>query len=167
MTTRQRLEIYSEKEWFDTFYPKEWGNWQEAYNIGEYIKTPRLSGCVWMDYKLNGIVLSGKKIMKILPWGDNCPYYDHFFIECHPENDAFIQPHFQPKNQKSYASILLNKEESNLDLWKIKVAGNDDSSYSKHFIGLEAAMTELDKIKQKGITYIRNDYKASRFFFTN
>ena len=162
--------IYTESEYFDEFYPKSWGDWRKEYNLKMYCKHPQESGCTWMDYYQEGYCLvevSG--IMKVNPI-KRTGLIERFFIKCGSLEDEskiafFIQPAFQPKTGEYYASVTLTKMESNLDLYKVFITGNDDSSYTKHYISLRAALEDIRMIKDCGINHIEDEEYG--FFFTN
>lgn len=171
-----KLKQYSEEEWFNTFYPQAWGDWKTHYNIGMSRKTDGVTGCCWMDYTKTGVVLGEDKetgLMKIIPWSSGRPdVIEVVFIECGHANDkenvAFhLQPYFQPQDQTYYAKVVLSKMESNLNLYSIYISGNDDSSYTKHFVGLNAGIDALadlrayDQIRDVGFISDLN------YFFTN
>ena len=155
--------IYKEAEYFDKFYPKSWGDWRKEYNLKMYCKHPRESGCTWMDYYETGYLLtedfSGRMAVRTISRPE---IIERFFIktEC-----KFIQPAFQPKTEEYYCSVTLTKMESNLDLYKIYITGNDDSSYTKHYISLNDAITDIELIKEYGISHIQNE--EYKYFFTN
>lgn len=163
--------IYTEAEYFDKFYPKSWGDWRKEYNLKMYCKHPRESGCTWMDYYQEGYTLTedftGKMTVREI---DRPEIIERFFIKCGDLEDEskiafFIQPAFQPKTEEYYCSVTLTKMESNLDLYKMFITGNDDSSYTKHYISLNDAITDINYIKEIGVAIIQD--KESEFFFTN
>lgn len=163
--------IYSESEYFDEFYPKSWGDWRKEYNLKMYCKHPRESGCTWMDYYETGYTLTEdfRGIMEVREI-HRPEIIERFFIKCGSLEDEstiafFIQPAFQPKTREYYCSVTLTKMESNLDLYKVFITGNDDSSYTKHFTSLDSAMSDMADLKEYGIDIIRD--KESEFFFTN
>lgn len=162
--------IYTEAEYFEEFYPKSWGDFREGYNLDMYRKHPRESGCTWMDYYQEGYCLvEDSGIMKVNPI-KRPELIERFFIKCGSLEDEskiafFIQPAFQPKTGEYYASVTLTKMESNLDLYKVFITGNDDSSYTKHYISLRAALEDIRMIKDFGINHIEDE--GSEFFFTN
>jgi hypothetical protein len=159
------MNVYTETQWFDEFYPKEWGNWREFYDIQKYRENQDVTGCSWMNYKLTGYCLSENEcgLMTIRPYTYGKPYAsDHFFVET--TNDE-IQPFYQVKTNKHYAGIQICKEMSNLDLYSIYIYGCDDSSYTKHFIGKTDLDLEIEFIKKSGISHIFE--QDSGYFFTN
>ena len=108
-------------------------------------------------------------IMKVNPI-KRTKLIERFFIKCGSLEDEskvafFIQPAFQPKTGEYYASVTLTKMESNLDLYKVFITGNDDSSYTKHYISLGAALEDIRMIKDFGINHIEDEEYG--FFFTN
>lgn len=163
--------IYKEDEYFDEFYPKHWGDWRKEYNLKMYCAHPRETGCTWMDYYETGYTLveNSKGIMEVREI-HRPEIIERFFIKCGDLKDEskiafFIQPAFQPKTEEYYCSVTLTKMESNLDLYKIYITGNDDSSYTKHYISLNDAITDINYIKEIGVDIIQD--KGSEFFFTN
>lgn len=163
--------VYSEAEYFDKFYPKSWGDWRKEYNLKMYNKHPRESGCTWMDYYQEGYTLTedftGRMAIRKI---DRPEIIERFFIKCGDLEDEsniafFIQPAFQPKTKEYYCSVTLTKMESNLDLYKVFITGCDDSSYTKHYISLNDAITDINYIKEMGVGVIQD--KGSDFFFTN
>ena len=163
--------IYRENEYFDKFYPKSWGDWRKEYNLKMYNKHPQESGCTWMDYYETGYTLveNSKGVMQVrtIPRPE---IIERFFIKCGDQEDEsniafFIQPAFQPKTKEYYCSVTLTKMESNLDLYKVFITGNDDSSYTKHYICLDDANIDIEHIVNYGIDIIQD--KGSEFFFTN
>ncbi len=159
------MKVYTEDMWFDNFYPKEWGDWKEYYNIAKYRETMEVTGCSWMNYKLTGYCLSENKdgLMEVRKYNYSRPYtLDHFFVEtCCDE----IQPFFQPKSKSQWAGIFISKLTSNLDIYQIYVYGCDDASYTKHFSSEEDLNHEIKVIKDFGINHIF--YQNSDYFFTN
>lgn len=161
--------IYTEAEYFEEFYPKSWGDFREEYNLDMYRNHPRLTGCTWMDYyELGYCLVEVSGIMKVRKI-HRPEIIERFFIKCGDLKDKsniafFIQPAFQPKTKEYYASVTLTKVESNLDLYKVFITGNDDSSYTKHYISLDSAMDDIQLIKDYGINHINEEYE---FFFTN
>ena len=108
-------------------------------------------------------------IMKVNPT-NRAELIERFFIKCGSLEDEskiafFIQPAFQPKTGEYYASVTLTKMESNLDLYKVFITGNDDSSYTKHYISLDSALEDIRMIKDFGINHIEDEENG--FFFTN
>jgi len=167
------LKTYSEEEWFDTFYPKEWGNWRENYNAAMYSKHQGATGCCWMDYNETGFLLSDPDntgFMKVVKRDYDTGTVDYFFVECgtsDKEEDVawFLQPYYQSKTKTYFAKVYAQKTESNLDLYRIHVSGNDDSSYEKHFIGLKDLKQGIDDIKTYGVEVIQES--DQKYFFTN
>lgn len=160
------FKIYSIEEWFNEFYPKSWGNWREFYNIKKYREQKNLTGCTWMDYSGYAVV-SGEtdekghmKVLYCLNEFNKKYTIDNFFISCAP---YFVQPYYQPKDKEYYVKVKAYKMESNLDLYCVYISGCDDSSYTKHFIGLSNLMNELKYIKENGIL----DIQDREYFFTN
>jgi len=159
------MKLYTEKEWFDKFYPKKWGDWTKEYNIGMFKKNPQATSCYWMDYKLTGIVLgdpNNTNILKVqeLSLDIEQNILEHFFIECGDQKDEkavswFIQPYYQPKTKKYYANILIRKVDSNLDLFNIYITGSDDSCFGKDFIGIKDLNKGIKDIKNYGISIIQ------------
>lgn len=163
------IKVLTEQEWFEEYYPKEWGDYTKEYNIGEYRKNPRKSGCSWMCYGDLGFVFGENEhgIMKVQQYEDTYQDTYHFlriFVQC-SEDDGFIQPYHQPKDNTYYSKVVMSKEESNLELWSLYVVGCDDSSYTKHFIGYRAARECLEDLLEYGIQIINQ--KDSGWFFTN
>lgn len=91
------------QEWFDTYYPKEWGDWRKYYNIGMYRNTHNKTGCAWMDYG-DGLELIGLnnrtdilKTKKVKPVKGK----EVRFVQCGTKADEstvnwYIQPYEQP-----------------------------------------------------------------------
>ena len=162
--------IYTEAEYFEEFYPKSWGDFREEYNLDMYRNHPRLTGCTWMDYyELGYCLVEVSGIMKVRKI-HRPEIIERFFIKCGDLKDKsniafFIQPAFQPKTKEYYASVTLTKMESNLDLYKVFITGNDDSSYTKHFTSLRVARECIEMIKYFGINHIEDE--EHEFFFTN
>lgn len=161
--------IYTEEEWLDKFYPKEWGDWREEFNIGMLRKHRDLTGCNWMDYRLSGWLSGedGDGKMKV-----NHRQYpstlDHFFIECGDADDEqnvchFLIPTLQKSVGKYFASVEVLKVESNLDLYQIYISGCDDSSFTKDFIGEDDLKEEVELIKRIGVS----DIQSRDYYFTN
>ena len=159
------IKVYSEEQWFDTFYPTEWGNWREFYNISKYRESQKITGCSWMNYKLTGYCLSenSEGLMKVNTYNYGKPYYyDHFFVETSCDE---IQPFYQPRVNKYYAGVGISKLTSNLNIHSIYIYGCDDASYTKHFDNELELQTEISKIKMFGISHIFTE--KSGYFFTN
>lgn len=157
--------VYSEEQWFDEFYPKEWGNWRECFNIKKFREHIEATGCCWMNYKTTGYCLSenGEGLMEIRPYKYSKPYtLEHFFVEtaC-----CEIQPFKQPKLNKMFAGVAVSKIQSNLTIYSVYIYGCDDASYTKHFSSEDGLNEELKYIKKYGIYHIF--YKDSDYFFTN
>ena len=159
------IKVYSEDQWFDAFYPKEWGDWREFYNIKKYREGEKTTGCSWMNYKTTGFCLgeNDQGLMKVVKFSYGKPYYsDHFFIQT---NCVEIQPFYQPKVNEYYAGVGVSKLESNLDIYSIYIYGCDDSSYTKHFSSKEDLELAINEIKVYGISHIFDE--KSKYFFTN
>ena len=159
------MKVYTEEQGFDSFYPVEWGNWKEFYNIAKYRETRGVTGCSWMNYKLTGYCLSENKdgLMEIRNYNYCKPHVlDHFFVETLCDE---VQPFHQPKVGKDYAGITITKLTSNLEIYQVYVYGCDDASYTKHFSCKEDLDHEVKVIKEYGIEHIF--YKDSEYFFTN
>lgn len=159
--------VYSEEQWFDTFYPEELGNWKEEFNMREVRSGNYETGCSWMDYEKFGYVTNedpNTGLMKVKNYTES-DTLEHFFIQCNKSTCAFIQPIYQPLTKQYFASVSVRKIESNLDLYKMYIRGCDDSSYTKHFIGEKHVAYEIRRILREGIDYIQ--YAENGFFFTN
>jgi hypothetical protein len=161
------MKIYTEKEWFDTFYPKEWGDWTKEYNINEYRNRDKniKSACTWMDYHLFGIPLREKDgKMKIIKRHDK-NLIDHFFIECGNEKDVWldVQPYLQIDGTY-YASVLIDRLESNLELYRVYISGIDDSSFTSHCLGSIKLKDVVDRIKKYGPSFASGSFD---FIYTN
>lgn len=159
------MNVYTEEQWFDTFYPKEWGNWRECYNIKKYRENVEVTGCSWMNYKLTGFCLSENEngLMGVRNYSYSKPQYlDHFFVETTCDE---IQPFYQSKTNKYYSGIVISKLTSNLDIYQVYIYGCDDASYTKHFMSKCELENEVNRIKEFGIEHIFE--KDSEYFFTN
>lgn len=163
--------IYTESEYFDEFYPKSWGDWRKEYNLKMYCSHSHETGCTWMDYYQEGYLLtedfSGRMEVREIHRPE---IIERFFMKCGDLEDEsniafFIQPAFQPKTEEYYCSVTLTKMESNLDLYKVFITGNDDSSYTKHYISIKEAQEDIELIKEYGISHIQNE--EYEYFFTN
>ena len=153
------FEVLTEEEYFDRYYPKEFGDWKEFYNIGEYRKKTNI-GIAWMCYKKYGFLCKeedGK--MKVTKWSVS-PYIDSLFMECRMSG---LCP-YKTQDNKWWAQVTLRKMESNLDLYEIHIEGCDDSSWSLHILGNDAANGVMEKLK-KNITM--ETINEMGFFFTN
>lgn len=162
-------KILTELEWFEEYYPKHWGDFTKEYNLNEYLKSDE-TACSWMCYENLGYLSSedGKGIMKVNKRDDSYLRDNHkdvLFIECSKE-DRFIQPYQQPKDGRYFFKVVLSKEESNLDLWRLYVVGCDDSSYTSHYIGYQVAKESLDDIVKYGIGVVECGI-GSDWFFSN
>ena len=65
--------VLTEEEWFDKYYPKEWGNWREYYNIKAYRENGVLkTGCTWLNYRITGLVRSqnNNDLLEILKYNN-------------------------------------------------------------------------------------------------
>ena len=159
------MEVYTEEQWFDKFYPKEWGNWRECFNIKKFSEHIEATGCSWMNYKLTGYCLSENEngLMKVCVYKHSKPQYlDHFFVETACDE---IQPFYQKQINKHYAGIAVTKLTSNLEIYQVYIYGCDDASYTKHFISNCELENEVNRIKEFGIKHIFA--KDSEYFFTN
>lgn len=110
----------------------------------------------WMDWMRLGIPLSNGSIIS---WKGSCPYYDTFYVKT-------VDSNWAPPVAKKWVRIKVIKEESNLDLYKIHCAGNDDASYSLHVIGEQNVKNEikwLKKIRNLTVSACRN----RSYFFSN
>jgi len=158
------MEVLTEEEYFNRYYPAEFGNWKEYYNISAYRKE-KFTGVAWMCYKKYGSVYSeinGK--MKIGKWNDSYnPYMDSFFLEVDEVDMEFLCP-YETEDNKTWAQVSLQKEESNLDLYLIKIEGCDDASWSHHIIGIDEVEKMINRLKM-GIEY--EDFEKLNFFFSN
>ena len=166
------MKLFTEEEWFDTFYPKEFGNWREGFNIAKYRENPEATGCSRMNYCISGYLSceNSDGFMALNKYPPDASQ-EHFFVECGYKSDDkniawFIQPYFQKKDDTYYASVKISKMESNLDIYIIYISGCDDCSYTKHFVGKESLNKEVLQIKERGILdsieLVENGY-----FFTN
>lgn len=162
--------ILSEEEWFERYYPKDWGDWRKSYNIALHRKQPDASGCCWMDYVTTGYLcneIDGE--MKVMSMKQK-DIINRFFIECGSLMDEanvayIIQPYLQRKDGLYFASVVARKLESNLDLYEIYVSGCDDASYTKQFIGLADLESAVTDLKQYGLSVIQEP--DQQYFFTN
>jgi len=157
------LKKYYEEEWFNEFYPNEWGDWKQNYNIAAYQKDCDETGCSWEHYSSVGFLSAAVNgLMKVESWhGNNKRIVEHIFLEC--IDCEFIQPIYQKKDDAYYCEIELTKEDSNLDLYLLRVCGCDDCSYSKHIIGLDGCIKELERLDKDGI----NNITDFDYFFSN
>lgn len=160
-------EVLQEEEYFNRYYPKEFGNWRELYNIQAYkdaCAEGKDPGVCWMCYKKTGIVLSGSDIpgcMKIISW--SVPVYiESFFIS---GAGAYLCP-YKTLDKKTWGQVTLRKMESNLPIFVIHIGGCDDSSYSIHCMGEDEARKVLGLITENGIEDICF-LTSLGFFFTN
>lgn len=163
-------KVLSASEWFDTFYPSEWGDWRKEYNIKAYREGQRETACTWMCYPSSVYLLredeSGQ--MKVCPseWGATSEV-ETFFVSCGSQSGGeiawFLQPYLQPADETYYAKVSVTRMDSNLDLYRVYIAGCDDSSYTRHFLGLRSVREEISYLKTHGVFNILDrDY-----FFTN
>lgn len=159
--------VLTEEQWFDKYYPKEWGNWREAYNIKAYQDNGRFkTGCTWLNYRTTGYLYSQDEngLMKV--YSSNRNYIDSCLFEVSSSNyvaDAFCAA-TQPDKTK-WVQGIMRKKESNLDLYSIKLFGIDDTSYTKDFIGLDSLIRDWNKIP-----YVLSNWdnlKKEDYYFTN
>ncbi len=160
-----KMLILTEEDWFDRYYPKEWGNWREYYNIEAYRKNKHLSGCTWLNYIMTGYVLSedDKGLMKINKRGSDSYIRSSLFqvsIDVYMSIGGFEQP-----DNTYWVHGEIYKHESNLKLYTIRLFGCDDTSYSKDFVGLYSVLKGWDKVP-----YVLSDWpnlKKEEYYFTN
>ena len=84
------------------------------------------------------------------------------------EEDAFLvtnsdwYPCFEGVNGEKYVHATMYKHDSNLELYTICLAGNDDYSISKDFIGYDEAITAwVDLLSQD---YVRQEHLPGSYF---
>ena len=146
-------------------YMKTYGEWDyEARVVNDSV--------CWMNYKITGIPLSPDKdgIMRVIPWDsrndrgiNGSPYIESFLVRADRDDERFICPFKQEKDNTKWAHVITSKMESNLDIWIIKVFGCDDASYTCHFLAEQEMLRAVDILKDVGITAI----EELGFFFTN
>jgi len=169
------LQVYTESEWFDTFYPKAWGDWRTHYNIRKFVENQGETACVWMDYGLTGRLEKVDErtgLMKVVPHHSKSKrnLLHAFFVECGDRADEnnvawFIQPYLQHKVNKYFAKVWVSRIKDNGTRYSIYIAGDDDSSYTKIFSDLDEVQKEIDRIKVNGIDHIQEI--ESGYEFTN
>jgi hypothetical protein len=157
--------ILTEEEWFDKYYPKEWGNWRESYNIYAYRKDEHLSGCSWLNYRCTGYASLSTKDgqMKISKRDDN-PYIMSSLFSVDEDISHSFCGAKQPDNTY-WVHGTIYKRESNLELYTIKLFGVDDASYSKDFIRLDNVLEGWNKVP-----YVLSDWanlSKEEYYFTN
>ena len=160
------MKVFEEEEWFEEFYPKEWGDWRKAYNIREFANQfasgKQISGCTWMDYsKTGGLMGEIDGTMEVIPHMADPECFESFFIESTKE---FCQPYYQPKDNTHYLKVTAERMESNLDLYVIHVAGHDDCSYTRHCLSLSSMRKAIKDLKKHGTSTV--EY-SSNYFFSN
>lgn len=164
----------TEKEWFDKYYPKEWGDWRKCYNLKEYRKNEEKSGCSWLNYQITGWVggENSEELMKIHSYKEHNSCFNFCLNFCLKSSlfsvNETISNLFcaaqQPDGTK-WVQAILKKIESNLDLYTIKLFGIDDTSYSKDFISLNKALKGwelLPYVLENSDNLIKENY-----YFTN
>ena len=163
-------KVLQEEEYFDSYYPKELGDWRKKYNIQAY-KDGKFQGVCWMCYKRSGVVLSGDEEpgnMKIIPSSSD-RYIESIFLECGSANTEpsahYIQP-YMTSDGKFWAQITVEKMESNLDLYMIHISGDDDASYSLHCLGKSEVKKMFHILTRDGMNSLK-DITSLGFFFTN
>ena len=163
--------ILTEEEWFDKYYPKEWGNWREYYNIKAYTEAcktsykQKITGCTWLNYKTTGYLSSSNdnSLMKVNSYYDSSYISSVLFQIDEDISNSFCGAE-QPDNTY-WVQGTMYKRESNLDLYTIKLFGIDDTSYSKDFIGLDSVLEGWNKVP-----YVLSDWdnlKKEEYYFTN
>ena len=162
-----KVNVLSEVEWFDTYYPKEWGNWREYFNFEQSHLVENKTGCTIDHYNVYGRATLPDTLGRMFIKTDiisNC--IDAIFVEV-TDKDIIekFSPIYQPKDQKYFFSITCNKQKSNLDLYSIDVFNSCNLCYAKDFIGLIDMYNELSNIKNKGISYIINDTSSEFYDF--
>jgi hypothetical protein len=155
----------SEEEWFDKYYPKEWGDWRNYYNIEEYCKNTEATGCTWLNYRTTGWV-SGKRdgLMEINSRREYNSYLNSTLFSVNEEVGNTFCGAKQPDGT-IWVQATIYKQESNLDLYTIRLFGIDDASYSKDFIGLDSLLEGWSLI-----SYVLEDpanLNKEHYYFTN
>jgi len=164
------LKVYTELEWFEKYYPKGWGDFRKFFNIRMQRKHPNATGCSWLDYSVLGYCCSEKDgKLDVVQLSEGIPYFKGF-LECGTlaaEKDVhyFIQPTLQHSDGMYFAMVEASKQESNLDLYFLRVSGADDASYSKHFIGEAALKQGIADLLAYGIGITQEPDQG--YFFTN
>lgn len=163
--------ILTEEEWFDKYYPKEWGNWREYYNSKAYTESCRsnneITGCTWLNYNSTGWLYSPNEegLMKVcFRDKDNDPYIKSSLFQVDKEIGDLFCSTKQPDNTY-WVQGTIYKRESNLSLYTLRLAGIDNTSYSKDFIGLNSVLEGWNKVP-----YVLSDWanlKKEQYYFTN
>lgn len=171
------LQVYTESEWFDAFYPKAWGDWRTHYNIRKYVENQCETACCWMDYGVTGRlgpVDERTGLMKVVPHHPKSKkkLLHAFFVECGDVTDEagvawFLQPYLQHKVGKYFAKVWVSRfrRKGKGTRYSIYVAGHDDSSYTKILTDPYEVQKEIDRIKVDGVDHIQDI--DSGYEFTN
>ena len=167
--------ILTEEQWFDTYYPKSWGDWRKEYNLEMFQTTKDETACTYLDYGSTGFTIrfgGDCPILMVRSWVHGYPAPTNYFMEVDGENSSFIQPYKQPKDGKFFVKFALRKVESNLNLYETHFVGCDDVSYSKHYVGDKKSNFLAQELFEKDVNELMKDFTFilnpdSGFFFTN
>jgi hypothetical protein len=140
-------EWLSVEEWFDEYYPKEWGDWRKEYNAGKFRET-RGTACTYRDYYGTGARLGATTIDGIIHVIDHDGYKakHHIFVDA-TEAD-YISPCVQPKDGREFASVIVNEYEA---ISTIQVTGCDDVTFTKEYENYYELMTDFEAIRRLGV----------------
>jgi len=156
--------VLTEEEWFDEYYPKEWGDWRQEYNAKAYRENGVIrSGCTWLNYKVTGW-LAGSNDLLVVNKHSDCRYIKSSLFEVSDDICTMFCGPRQPDGS-CWVQGTIYKCESNLELYTITLFGIDDMSYSKDFIGLDSVLEGWDKLPQL-LTDMSLLFKDS-YYFTN
>lgn len=161
--------ILTEEEWFDKYYPKQWGNWREYYNNKAYTEScksnNKITGCTWLNYNSTGFLygVNDKGLMKV-GVRDKNPYIKSSLFQVTKDIcDMFCGPK-QPDNTY-WVQGTIYKRESNLELYMLCLSGIDDTSYTKDFIGLDNVLEGWNKVPY--VLFNWDNLKKEDYYFTN
>jgi hypothetical protein len=164
---RKRIFL-NEEEYFDRYYPKELGDWRKEYDI-KACREGKIPGVYWMCYRQSGIASgenpdTGK--MEIIPWRSVNPRFVRSgFLQMQGPEIGYLCP-YKTGDGKEWAQITVRREESNLSLYVIRIAGCDDASYSVHVLEEGKAIALFDEILHNGVDD-PDDMQLYDAFFTN
>lgn len=154
------MKWLTEEQWFDTYYPPEWGDWRKFFNAPKYQNSYNKTGCSFRDYSLTGKIL---RLAWNEIWGVDQPdgyTLDHLFIRVDPANHPVMAlPIYQSKTDDYWLRITCQKlpEYKGISLEKGKFVvtiSDDDDFYADKFFQTEnEARTEIERLKETGITH--------------
>jgi hypothetical protein len=135
------------EEWFDEYYPKEWGDWRKEYNIGKFRET-RGTACTYLEYYGTGARLGATTRDGRIPVIDHEGHKVKHRIFVDATEAHYVNSYVQPKDGKEFASVIVNEYES---ISTIQVTGCDDAAFIKEYENYYDLMQDFEAIRALGV----------------